>query len=172
MLMRIAVMTVLPIGGLAACVAAPTIQQPEQPEPAMQAIHIEGVFEVKVAPQAPDNEPAKNSALARLSIDKHYSGELEASGQGEMLASGDGGQSGAYVALEKVTGTLQGKQGGFVLMHHAVLNRGAPENWKVTVVRDSGEGELAGLAGEMTIRIADGKHYYGFDYTLPEAATP
>lgn len=167
MLTRLAVTAALSISGLAASVAAPAAPPPQQPDTTMHPIHIEGVFEVKVVPQSSDNEPAKKSALARLSIDKHYSGELEATGQGEMLASGDGGQSGAYVAMEKVTGTLQGKHGSFVLMHHAVLNHGTPENWKVTVVRDSGAGELAGLAGEMTIRIAEGKHYYGFDYTLP-----
>lgn len=167
MLPRFPHLIALIVGGLVACTTAPATQPPARSEIAMKSIHIDGTFDVKVAPQTADNEPAKNSGLMRLSIDKHYSGELEATGQGEMLASGDGGQSGAYVALEKVTGTLQGKPGSFVLMHHAVLNQGTPENWKVTVVRDSGDGELAGLAGEMTIRIADGKHYYGFDFTLP-----
>ncbi len=171
MLPRLFLLTAL-AAGLPAVAAESIANEPALPDTAMKSTHIDGTFEVDIAPQAADNEPAKSSGLARLSINKRYLGELEAIGQGEMLASGDGGSKGAYVALEKIVGTLQGRSGSFVLMHHAVLNQGAPENWKVTVVRDSGEGELAGLAGAMTIRIADGKHHYGFDFTLPGAVTP
>jgi hypothetical protein len=74
--------------------------------------------------------------------------------------------SGGYVALERVTGTLDGKRGGFVLQHNATMNRGVPQ-LNIIVVPDSGSDELAGLAGTMTIRIeAGGKHFYEFDYTL------
>ena len=76
--------------------------------------------------------------------------------------------SAGYVAMERVTGTLHGRSGTFVLQHSGTMTRGAPQ-LSVTVVPDSGTGQLAGLAGEMTIKIADGKHFYKFDYTLPEA---
>ena len=130
-------------------------------------MHAQGRFDVKVAPQTPDNPQAQSAGLARLSIDKRFHGPLEATSQGEMLASGDGAQSGAYVALEKVTGALDGRRGIFVLMHSAVMVRGVPQNWSVVVVAASGTEELAGLAGSMTITIADGNHSYDFGYSLP-----
>ncbi len=129
--------------------------------------HAQGTFDVAVQPQAADNPPAQASGLTRLSLDKRFHGVLQATSQGEMLASGDGTQSGAYVALEKVDGTLDGRRGSFVLMHSAVMRQGVPENWSVTVVPDSGSGELAGLEGAMRIRIEAGRHFYDLDYTLP-----
>lgn len=125
-----------------------------------------GTFDVTVRPQSADNPQAQSSGLSRLSIEKRFHGPLEATSRGEMLASGDGRQSGAYVALETVEGQLDGRRGSFVLMHSAVMNRGTPENWSVVVVRDSGRGELAGLSGAMRIVIADGVHRYEFDYSL------
>jgi hypothetical protein len=136
-------------------------------EPA--TMHAQGKFDVKVKPQTPDNPEAQASGLSRLSLDKRFHGVLDATSKGEMLASGDGTRSGAYVALETVTGTLQGRSGSFVLMHSAVMRQGVPENWSVTVVADSGTGELTGLEGAMKIVIADGVHSYEFEYTLPDA---
>jgi len=164
MLSRFAIPVALTLLATSACASEPAATRADA---MTQPSRIEGEFEVKIAAQTADNPPAQAAGLMRMAIDKTYHGDLAATGQGEMLASGDGRDSGAYVALEKVSGTLQGKSGSFVLMHHAMLNHGVPENWKVTVVRDSGTGELTGLTGEMTIRIADGKHYYSLDFTLP-----
>ena len=130
-------------------------------------MHVAGTFDVKVQPQQPDHPAARASGLGRLSLDKRFHGPLDGISQGEMLASGDGRESGAYVALEKVTGTLDGRSGSFVLMHSAVMVRGTPQDWSVKVVHDSGTGELAGLAGTMTIRIESGRHYYDLEYSLP-----
>ncbi|WP_132145241.1 DUF3224 domain-containing protein [Luteibacter rhizovicinus] len=130
-------------------------------------MHATGTFEVKVAPQTADNAPAKASGLGRLSLDKQFHGELEGIGQGEMLAAG-GGQSGAYVALEKVTGTLKGHKGSFILVHRSLMENGAPKEWTVVVVPDSGTEGLAGLSGSMKITITGGKHFYDLSYTLPE----
>jgi hypothetical protein len=126
-----------------------------------------GEFDVKITPQAADNPDAVASGLARIALDKHYHGPLEASGRGEMLASGDGTRSGAYVALEKVEGSLEGKTGSFVLMHSAAMVDGVPRNWHVSVVPESGTGQLAGLEGEMRIVVAGGKHAYELEYSLP-----
>jgi hypothetical protein len=120
-----------------------------------------GTFEVKLEPQ----ETA--AAIGRMSIDKQFHGDLEATSRGEMLAAGTAVQGSAgYVALEQVTGTLHGRTGTFYLQHSGTMNRGAPQ-LSVTVVPDSGTGELEGLAGTMNIIIADGKHSYELDYTLP-----
>jgi hypothetical protein len=129
--------------------------------------HAAGPFDVKVAPQKPDSEVAQAANLGRMSIDKQFHGELDAVSKGEMIA----GQtevkgSGAYVAMERVTGTLNGRKGSFLLYHTGIMHRGVP-HLSVTVVPDSGTEELKGLAGKMNIIIApDGKHSYEFDYTI------
>lgn len=129
--------------------------------------HASGTFEVKVTPQADDQ--AAEASLGRMTIDKQYHGDLEGTGKGQMLAFGTGakGSSGAIVGIEKVSGTLKGRSGTFVLQHSGTMTRGAMQ-FTVTVVPDSGTGQLTGLAGKMNIIIADGKHSYDFDYTLPE----
>src|SRR5579862_8430508 len=128
-----------------------------------QPMHATGTFEVKVTPGASDI-----SAFSRMSLDKQFHGALEATSKGEMISAGDPAKgSGGYVALEQVTGTLNGKKGTFILQHSGVLAGGVPQ-LTVTVVPGSGTGELSGLAGQMTITIAGGKHSYDFEYTLPQ----
>jgi len=128
---------------------------------------VTGTFEVKVTPQKPDNPPAEAAGFGRMSIDKVFHGGLEATSKGEMLAAMSPVKGSAgYVAMERVTGTLDGKTGSFVLQHSGSMDKGA-QSLSVTVVPDSGTGELAGITGTMTIDIADGKHSYTFAYTLP-----
>ena len=130
--------------------------------------HAKGTFEVKITPQKPDNPVAESANLGRMSIDKKFSGDLEATSKGEMLsAMTEVKGSAGYVAIERVSGTLHGRSGTFVLQHNGTMTRGAPE-LSITVVPDSGTSQLVGLAGKMTIKIVDGKHFYEFDYTLPE----
>ena len=131
-------------------------------------MHASGTFEVKLVPQKPDNKEAESANLGRMSIDKKFSGDLEATSKGEMLsAMTDVKGSAGYVALERVSGTLHGRNGTFVLQHTGTMTRGAPE-LSITVVPDSGTGQLVGLASKMTIKIEEGKHFYEFDYRLPE----
>lgn len=126
-----------------------------------------GTFEVKLAP-LPPYAGGESPALGRMSIDKQYRGDLEGTGKGEMLTAGtDTKGSAAYVAIERVAGTLGGRRGTFVLRHTGTMTRGAPE-LVIVVVPDSGAGELAGLSGTLAITVADGTHAYDFDYTLPE----
>jgi hypothetical protein len=130
-------------------------------------IHASGTFDVKVTPQAPDDK-AQDASLSRLTIDKQFHGDLAGTSKGQMLAAGTTVQGSAgYVAVEKVTGTLVGRIGSFVLQHSGTMTRGVPQ-LTITVVPDSGTGQLAGLAGKMTIKIEGGKHFYEFEYTLPE----
>ena len=132
----------------------------------MQAI---GTFEVKLAPQALSHN-AEGLPLARMSLDKTFTGDLEAVSIGEMLSAGTEVKGSAgYVAMEWVRGTLHGKKGGFVLQHSATMNRGVPE-MHIAVVPDSGTGELQGIAGNLVIAIAEGKHRYTFDYTITTSA--
>ncbi|MEO8139234.1 MAG: DUF3224 domain-containing protein [Gemmatimonadota bacterium] len=127
-------------------------------------IHATGTFEVKLAPKAPDDSDA--SGLGRMTIDKQFHGDLEATSQGQMLSFLTSTRtSGGYVALERVTGTLHGKKGSFVLQHSGTMNRGAP-SLTVTVVPESGTDELVGITGTMQIIIESGKHSYDFEYTI------
>ena len=126
-----------------------------------------GTFEVKLGPLATYSQ-AEGSLLGRMSIDKQFRGDLEASSQGEMLSAGAVAKGSAgYVAMERVSGTLHDRGGSFTLQHSATMTRGVPQ-LSITVVPDSGTGELAGLSGWMTIEIADGKHSYEFEYTIAE----
>ena len=128
--------------------------------------HASGLFEVKLSPQALGDTHADPS-LGRMLIDKTFSGDLVGTGKGEMLMAGTAIKGSAgYVAIERVTGALGGRSGSFVLQHTGTMNRGAPQ-LSVTVVPDSGTGQLTGLAGTLAIIIKDGKHRYEFDYTLP-----
>jgi hypothetical protein len=138
------------------------------PKKAIMSLHATGPFEVKIDPQPPE-EKGGGPAIGRMLLDKQFHGDLEATSKGTMLAAGTGAKnsSGGYVALEIVTGTLKGRTGTFVLQHSATMNRGVPQ-LSITVVPDSATGQLTGLAGKMNITIADGKHSYDFDYTLPE----
>ena len=128
-------------------------------------MRVSGTFEVKLAPLSDESaEPT----LGRMSIDKKFQGDLEGESKGQMLTAMSGVKGSAgYVAIEKVAGKLQGRTGSFALQHSGLMTRGAPE-LTVTVVPDSGTDELTGLAGKMTIRIENGKHFYELEYTIAE----
>ena len=126
-----------------------------------------GTFEVKISPLTPQHKD-ESAPLGRLSIDKQFRGDLDATSKGEMLAADTEVKGSAgYVAMERVTGKLHGRSGTFVLQHSGTMNRGSP-TLSVTIVPDSGTGQLVGLDGKMTIKIEGGKHFYDFQYSLPE----
>lgn len=132
----------------------------------MTSTQATGPFEVKLNPE-PLSDIAGKTGLGRLSLDKKFQGDLVAVSQGEMLSFRSSVQGSAgYVAMETVTGTLHGRHGSFVLQHSATMTQGVPEQ-SITVVPDSGTGELAGLSGRLLITIVEGQHAYRFDYTLP-----
>jgi hypothetical protein len=122
-----------------------------------------GTFDVRLNPQ-----PADESGIGRLTIDKQFHGNLEGTSKGHMLAYSTEVQGSAgYVAMERVTGTVGGRSGSFVLQHSATMTRGEPL-LVLTVVPDSRTAALAGLSGKMAITIVDKKHFYEFEYTLPD----
>jgi hypothetical protein len=138
------------------------------PKEAVAATRASGTFDVTLAPQIASDKGG-DAALSRMSIDKVFHGDLEGTSKGEMLAAGtDVKGSAGYVAMERVNGTLRGHSGTFVLQHSGTMTRGAPQ-LTITVVPDSGTGQLVGLTGKMGINIVDGKHFYDFEYTLPQA---
>lgn len=128
--------------------------------------HASGTFDVKIVPQK--DEGIGDPTIGRMSVDKVYHGDLEGTGAGQMLTgmSADVKDSGTYVAIERVRGTLHGRRGSFAVWHAGTMNRGA-QTLIVTVIPDSGTEQLAGITGTATIDIRDGKHFYGIDYMLP-----
>ncbi|HEY2396943.1 MAG TPA: DUF3224 domain-containing protein [Rudaea sp.] len=137
-------------------------------------MHANGPFDVKLRPLEQYNRN-DGASLGRMSIDKEFHGDLEATSKGEMLtAMGTVQGSAGYVAIERVTGTLNGRSGSFALQHSSTMARGKPSQ-NIVVVPDSGTGDLAGLGGSMTIVIADHdgqrKHFYKFEYFLTATAT-
>ena len=131
--------------------------------------HAEGSFDVKTIPMPPD-EVTAGIGIGRFTLDKQYHGPLQGTAKGEMLTSGspESGTAG-YVAMEEVSGSLDGRHGSFALQHWGTMRDGKFE-LRVEVVPGSGLGELAGIAGTLTITIAPGgKHSYALDYTLPTA---
>ncbi|MDP9323898.1 MAG: DUF3224 domain-containing protein [Acidobacteriota bacterium] len=127
-------------------------------------VHATGTFEVKLVPQGAEDK-GEGSTLGRLSLDKQFHGDLEGTGKGEMLTGlTDVKGSAGYVAIERVTGTLHGRRGSFVLLHRGIMSQGA-QDLTIMVVPDSGAGELAGLSGTLEIKIVDGKHSYDLEYT-------
>lgn len=129
------------------------------------ANHINGTFEVTLIPQ-PQEENVGDPGVGRMSLTKQFFGDLDATSQGQMLAvRTDVKDSAGYVALERVTGTLQGRSGSFALQHSGTMTRGE-KHLSVTVVPDSGTDQLSGISGKMGIEIVDGKHLYTFEYTF------
>ena len=129
--------------------------------------HATGTFEVKMNPQVPEDNVGDPS-VGRMSIDKKFRGDLEAVSKGQMLVAGtDVEGSAGYVAIERVNGTLDGHIGTFALQHSGTMTRGSAQ-LAITVVPDSGTGELVGIAGKLMITIVDGKHSYDFEYSLGE----
>jgi hypothetical protein len=133
-------------------------------------MHASGTFEVKLNVQKADSKAAESANLGRMTIEKQFHGELTGTSAGEMLSAGtEVAGSAGYVAMERVNGALGGRTGAFVLQHSGTMTRGEPQ-LSVTVVPDSGTGELKGIAGKLTIKIVEKKHFYEFEYTLPETS--
>lgn len=132
--------------------------------------HATGTFEVKLQPQGGIGPEADDgNSLSRLSLDKRFSGDLVGTGIGEMLAARAAvPTSASYVAIERVTGTLDGRSGSFVLVHRGVM-QGERQQLEVQVSPGSGTGALAGITGTLAIRIEQGQHFYDLSYALPDA---
>lgn len=125
-----------------------------------------GSFMVSMKPQA-EPDVQEGVALGRMSLEKTFAGDLVGTGKGEMLTALTAVQDSAgYVALERVTATLAGRSGSFVLQHSGTMEQGA-RRLSIAIVPGSGTGGLAGIAGEFKLDVVDGKHLYELNYTLP-----
>jgi len=127
-------------------------------------MHAKGTFDVKLTPQTDNLDPT----LGRMTIEKQIHGDLEAKSTGQMLTVGtDVKGSGVYVAVERVTGKLNGRSGSFAMHHTGIMVQGAP-HLEIKIVPDSGTGELTGISGAFNLTITDGKHVYDLEYSLKQ----
>jgi hypothetical protein len=148
------------MAALIAIIAACRVSSGAVQRDPVATLHARGTFDVAIKPQTTD------AVLGRMSLEKQIHGDLQGTSKGEMLTAGtDVKDSGGYVAVERVSGTLQGRRGTFILQHSGTMTRGA-QQLTITVVPDSGTEQLKGIAGTMTITIEAGKHFYDFAYTL------
>ena len=162
---RISGATLMTMASMVAVFAAqPATADPPQtnrPQEKKFMNEVTGEFDVKIVPIDTGDDK-----MGMMILDKHYHGDLNASGQGRMLTGmTDVKGSGAYVAIERVKGKLKGLEGSFLIHHTGLMSKGS-QSLVIRVVPDSGTGDLAGIEGEMHIKIADGKHFYRFEYTL------
>ncbi|HEX7817576.1 DUF3224 domain-containing protein [Dyella sp.] len=127
--------------------------------------HAKGQFDVKVMPQA-DDTSVGDPSIGRFALDKTFHGDLDGNSKGQMLGSRTDQQTGGYVAIERFTGTLAGRKGSFSLQHVGRM-QGGQSSMDIQVVPGSGTDALQGIAGHMTITIAEGRHDYDFSYSLP-----
>jgi hypothetical protein len=131
--------------------------------------HATGTFEVKVTPEAQSNAPPGGRPVARMALSKTFHGGLNGSAEGIMLSVGvpAPGQAAAYVAVDQFHGTVDGRTGGFLLLHHATMSPDGTAAMSVTIAADSGTGELVGIEGALAIEIEGSQHRYDLAYTLP-----
>jgi uncharacterized protein DUF3224 len=156
------ILVALACAGVSYALASQAQTTPNQQE-RVTMNHVTGTFEVKLVPQ---DDKSDDKTMGRMTIEKTWQGELEGTSKGQMLTGGDPAKGSAgYVAMEKVAGTLKGKKGSFILQHDGTMDRGDSQ-LKITVVPDSGTGELEGLTGTMTIKIENKKHFYDFEYRI------
>ena len=155
--MRAATVGLVTLVGGISCIAL------AQKETSLVTKHAHGTFTVSIVPLS----PAPAEGLSRFSINKEIHGDLEATTKGEMFSGGDPKKGTAgYVAIEVVTGVLQGKRGSFALAHQATMDADGPR-MTVLVVPGSGTGELSGIGGTFAIKIANGVHSYDLEYSVP-----
>lgn len=129
-------------------------------------LHARGTFTVALQPLA-IADTTLGPGFTRYSARKELQGDLTGTSSGEMLgAQTPVKDSAGYVALERVTGTLQGRTGSFVLQHSGTMAHGALA-LAITIVPDSGTDQLTGISGTMAIKIVGKDHFYELAYSLP-----
>lgn len=154
--------------GLALLLAAPFLLAAQTGAPMTK--HATGTFEVTITPESQAPAPAGGVATARMGLSKRFSGGLEGTATGTMLSAGmpAPGASATYVAIDQFHGTLEGRQGGFVLAHRGTMTKAGGAALTILVSPDSGTGALEGIAGSLSIELRDGRHFYDLAYTLPD----
>ena len=148
--------------------AAMMVAGPAGAQEARTVRHAAGRFEVKLSPEAQTPAPAGGMATGRMALAKTFSGGMAGTATGTMLSAGTPGDAMAYVAIDQFRGSVDGKAGGFLLLHRGTMTKAGGGDLSVVIAPDTGTGALAGIDGTLSIEIRDGVHYYDLAYTLPK----
>src|SRR5438067_333688 len=168
-MMKMIVMTRVIAVATLAVVGLPLETAATQQKGELMSHRATGTFEVKVEP-IPGESRGGRPSFPRMTLDKQYSGDLEGTSQAEMMTvNGTMEGSAAAVALERFTGSLQGRKGSFALVLSGTMRRGGDFNMIIRVVPDSGTEQLAGLTGTLEIVLEGKQHHYNFDYSLSDS---
>jgi hypothetical protein len=130
--------------------------------------HATGRFEVKLTPEAKAPAASGGMATGRTALAKTFTGGMAGTATGTMLSAGTPGDAMAYVAIDQFRGTVDGKAGGFLLLHRGTMTRAGGGDLSIVIAPDTGTGALAGIAGTLTIEVKGGVHTYDLAYTLPQ----
>ncbi|MDE0880707.1 MAG: DUF3224 domain-containing protein [Sphingomonas bacterium] len=157
-----------PIVSMLIVAAAPASSN--RSKPAIPTMHATGSFTVEITPEASGDAPGGGVPTARMGIAKTFTGAMTGTATGTMLSAGTPkpGQAAAYVAIDQFTGAVDGHDGGFVLLHRGTMTKAGDSDLSIVIAPDSGTGALTGIAGSLSIEIADGVHRYALSYTLPD----
>jgi len=117
-----------------------------------------GTIAVQVWQPEPYDEPAQGPALVRIHVEEDFSGDITGRGVATFLQTLNPDGSATFCALERVTGSLAGRQGTFVLQDSGKLGADGSVSGTWFVVPGSGTGELAGLRGEGSFEARVGEH--------------
>ncbi len=121
-----------------------------------------GTFEIERPPGLPEGD----GALARHDFTKKFTGSIEGTGVGLMISVGDPASGAAgYVAMEVITGQLDGRRGSFALQQYGTMSADG-QRLEYEVVHGSGKGELEGIVGRLDLSVVDGIHHYALEYDL------
>jgi hypothetical protein len=105
-------------------------------------------FEIVTWQQSIVEEPDAGPAIARAEVHKVYRGDLAGTAVAQMVLCGES----SYSGIERVTGSVGGRMGTFVLAHGATRGLGPEDHSLGVVVPGSGTGELSGLVGTAEFR--------------------
>jgi Protein of unknown function (DUF3224) len=169
MIRSFAIVVPLLLGGTPAVSPAPlSSARHHHSDMQIPVMHARGTFDVQVVP-LPADAYADGTSMGRMSIDKQLHGDLTGTGKGQMLTGmGSVKGSAAYSAMERITGTVNGQRGSFMLQHTGIVSGGS-QSLVITIVPDSGTEQLSGISGTFTIVVEGKQHSYDLAYTLPTA---
>jgi hypothetical protein len=130
------------------------------------ATQARSTFEVKGWDEQTSSEVDGHLKITHAKVTFGYSGDLEGEGAMQYLMLYRDDESAAVIGLERITGTLAGHAGSFVLQHRGSYADGVASG-EMEVVEGSASGELAGLRGRGTaIARKDGSTEFTLTYTL------
>ena len=121
---------------------------------------VKGIFEVDLKPQADADSPA-----GRMLIDKSYSGDMTGSGKGQMISKRTESGTAVYYAIEEFSGSLNGKNGAFTLIHKGHMSAES-QTLDIEILEGSGSGEFEDISGSMAITQDSTGHSYELVYEL------